>query len=287
MTKLYHISFLILILLAACGTSSDKSHSAEDQITESLNQDIDSENKEIAELMDLNTEDAEGAIAIEENIGDGLDKNTIFSLPGLRYPSNHKYRVYFFNGSDRAKVQVIRLARRWTKAGEFKFEQTSSINQSHIRIKFTNSTFYYSCVGLEAENHDITMRLPEMENLEAKSFNSIVLHEFGHVLGLGHEHAHPDANFKWNTAKVLDYYKNEKNWEEKDIREQILHRYKREEVEWVEYDPFSIMHYEVPAFLITSGIPVPKNYDLSPNDIAKLKELLSKYDKIKNFYPRP
>lgn len=70
----------------------------------------------------------------------------------------------------------------------------------------------------------------------------ITLHEFGHALGLGHEHQHPDRTFKFNEEKVLAYCKTQ-NINEESCRDNKLTSFSRLDYMLFEYDPESIMHY--------------------------------------------
>ena len=74
---------------------------------------------------------------------------------------------------------------------------------------------------------------------------STVLHEFGHVLGLLHEHQSPIKGIvQWDVPKVLEKFRGPPNfWSDEDIRSQILDRYETDSVTGSEYDRWSIMHY--------------------------------------------
>lgn len=37
-------------------------------------------------------------------------------------------------------------------------------------------------------------------------FSRTIIYEFGHALGLHHEHQSPTANIQWNKEKVYEYY---------------------------------------------------------------------------------
>ena len=49
-----------------------------------------------------------------------------------------------------------------------------------------------------------TMHLDRTD--DSKTFRSTVLHEFGHALGLMHEHQHPENTVDWNTQAVFHEY---------------------------------------------------------------------------------
>lgn len=86
----------------------------------------------------------------------------------------------------------------------------------------------------------------------------LVLHEFGHVLGLGHEHQSPNARYFIDEKKAIDeltrqYKKALENtyrgkkldvMAKEEAEKKFHHDYaQRSGGEATEYDPYSIMHY--------------------------------------------
>ncbi|KAJ5959878.1 uncharacterized protein N7479_007028 [Penicillium vulpinum] len=92
-----------------------------------------------------------------------------------------------------------------------------------------------------------------------------VLHEFGHALGLVHEHKHPHCKAKWNYSQLMD--RNQwgldlvrRNYDN-DTHSAINTRWDRA------YDPKSIMHYAIMRGDTQSGLrDVPENIVLSDSD---------------------
>ena len=48
----------------------------------------------------------------------------------------------------------------------------------------------------------------EAREKSAVRYKATILHEFGHALGLQHEHQHPDAPSQYTSEKLLDHLKN-------------------------------------------------------------------------------
>ena len=94
-----------------------------------------------------------------------------------------------------------------------------------------------------------------------------VLHEFGHALGLIHEHQNPNRRISWNRAAVIaDLSGPPNNWDEATIENNIFKRYDPASVSSTPTDPSSIMMYPVPAAWTTDGFSVGMNDGLSDTD---------------------
>ncbi len=102
----------------------------------------------------------------------------------------------------------------------------------------------------------------------------VVKHEFLHAAGLGHEHQNPKGGLPWNEAAVYDYYMRTQGWSREDVYYQVIRRYSQSMVVATERDPKSIMHYPVPAQLLTDpSKAVGWNSDLSAGDKAFLRSV--------------
>jgi hypothetical protein len=113
----------------------------------------------------------------------------------------------------------------------------------------------------------------DIRNFLTPDFERIVLHEFGHVLGAEHEHQHPDANIPWDEEAVLRYYAG-KGQSEAFIRQNVLESYQAAEFSFLDYDPHSIMHYDVPNELTRGNFEINNAYSgLSEKDIALMAKI--------------
>jgi hypothetical protein len=123
--------------------------------------------------------------------------------------------------------------------------------ESEIRIS-TSSKTNDSAVGTDAllyEQHEATLNLSiETDHPE---FERTVLHEFGHALGLQHEHHHPKANIPWDKPKVYEFYTTHYGWTDAEMDFNVLTPIQRSDHLWGHYDKDSIMHYVVPNELTT------------------------------------
>jgi len=131
----------------------------------------------------------------------------------------------------------------------------------------------WSAIGTQARHIDEdqpTMHLDRTD--DSKKFRSTALHEFGHALGLLHEHQHPQNTLDWDRPQVYDYYTSDA-FSEAMVREHILEPDNRPGLQITPYDPQSVMHYEIPAELRRNGQGTPKNTTLSAGDQQAIRRL--------------
>ncbi|MCB0059260.1 MAG: hypothetical protein KDE45_19610, partial [Caldilineaceae bacterium] len=98
------------------------------------------------------------------------------------------------------------------------------------------------------------------------------LHEFGHALGLLHEHLSPVADIPWDEEKVIAYYRRTNGWNETYIRSNVLAIPPSDK--FTDFDTLSIMLYPVPRELTKGGYEIPwQNSELSETDKKFIAEI--------------
>lgn len=165
-----------------------------------------------------------------------------------------------------------------------KFEFTTDINQSDIRIIFGKGLGCSSLVGNSRSADKFVDGKPNPTMKYGWLDVSTVLHEFCHALGMIHEHQNPSGNpIKWNTEAVYCNYKRlNPTWTDEDVKNNILDTYDKNQINGSIYDPASIMIYSFPAETECNGKTLPltlnspplqinPNYKLSNSDIELLK----------------
>jgi serralysin len=197
------------------------------------------------------------------------------------YDFNNKWtpgttlKVSFINGTDWQKEKVKQYAPAWSSYANVKFEFLP-IGVGDIRVSFDPKKGSYSFIGVDAKNrasYEETMNLGWIDNTKTEAqLKSVILHEFGHTLGLLHEHMNPMSNIHWNKPVVYAYYMQYDGWDKAMVDEQVFDRYSVTMTNKA-YDPKSIMHYPIPASFTTDGYSVGENDDLSPDDKKLVAEL--------------
>jgi hypothetical protein len=97
-------------------------------------------------------------------------------------------------------------------------------------------------------------------------FSRVILHEFGHALGLIHEHQSPVGGIQWDREKVYAFYEENMNWDRGMVDSQVFEKYAVQATNFSQYDRDSIMHYWIPADITLDGKGAPGNPTLSAVD---------------------
>ncbi|KAJ7438411.1 hypothetical protein B0H11DRAFT_2105041 [Mycena galericulata] len=116
---------------------------------------------------------------------------------------------------------------------------------------------------------------------------AVILHEFGHVLGLIHEHQSParGATITLDIDAVYAWYGYSQGWDEKTIDEQIINTYNASDVSnYSQFDDESIMLYPMPAWMNEQNIEITMNYTLSDFDKAYM---LINYPRVQALHSEP
>jgi hypothetical protein len=99
-----------------------------------------------------------------------------------------------------------------------------------------------------------------------------VRHEFGHALGMIHEHQNPAAlgQIPWDKPKVYSYYA-QQGWTPGDVDFNIFAVYSEDSTNHSAFDPTSIMEYAIPDSLTLGSYSIGWNTELSQTDIEFMR----------------
>ena len=177
--------------------------------------------------------------------------------------------VRFLGGTDDEKALVKQVAPEWSKHANIVFEFVEN-GSSDIRIKFDPDGGHWSYVGKDAKDYDTTMNLA----LQGEPYKeAVILHEFGHALGLMHEHQSPVAPIEWNEEAIIGEMEEDWGWNEKKTRDNILDRLDEEQTSFTKFDRDSIMLYPIPNRWTIGDFETDYNISLSAMDKYGMRDL--------------
>lgn len=141
---------------------------------------------------------------------------------------------------------------------------------AQVRVHFEPDGGNWSYVGRDA--HSIADPKPTMNlaNVDQRT----VLHEFCHMLGLLHEHTHPDRPFEFDERVVVEEMRAAYGWDEEMTRANILD--KSPEADATAFDEDSIMMYDIPERWTVGDYevrPDELSSALSAGDAAQLQRM--------------
>jgi hypothetical protein len=218
--------------------------------------------------------------------------------------------IHFMDGTQKQKDWVKKVINEQLAPhiGKIKLVWDAPRATSDIRISFAIPNQAWSYVGTDAlhiPKSEPTMNLGWLDDdvqFDAEPYKNtgqVVLHEFGHAMGMIHEHQNPKNNaINWNKPVVYEELQRSNGWSPEQVNENMFRKYgdkqmcakvralpaydgqaedikgycEGDEVNGSEYDPTSVMHYWYPPRWILSGnANIPVNTTLSELDKTWLR----------------
>jgi hypothetical protein len=198
----------------------------------------------------------------------GIYRNS--SLWGPNYP---KLRVCFLEGSQALREVVANVAKEWMtpensvkldfgKPGKRRTCQPENGKEIQIRVSFSQEG-YWSQVGQNsvvfAKQEEASLNLGGFMNVPPDQLSDYeigtIRHEFGHAIGIEHEHQNPkggcDNEYNWN--RIYSYLEGPpNNWSKEQI-DWNLRQAAGEDLQLTPFDKDSVMLYQFPADFYKSG----------------------------------
>ena len=208
------------------------------------------------------------------------------------WDAGQKLSVCFISGTPRARARVALYAAEWTRFANITLDfgdasaprTCSGTGSEDIKIDFVRGDGHWSFVGRGSRQRTRSMNLAGLgddllpSGTNMRDLKRHVLHEFGHALGLKHEHQSPaakcDEEIDWPVA--YKFYESRQRWTREQTDEN-LRRLTTGRDEFSSYDPQSIMHYQLPEQFLKGGRAnrcfVAVSYDLSAGDRTSIAKL--------------
>jgi len=100
-----------------------------------------------------------------------------------------------------------------------------------------------------------------------------ILHEFGHAMGMFHEHQNPSPNnpIQWDKAAVYAFYVDKQHWKKDSVDSQILNRRNKAKSLYTAWDTKSIMNYNIKMGLTSAPVKVFVGGEYSDGDKSWFK----------------
>lgn len=200
----------------------------------------------------------------------------IAMLEGKRWGSGATISIRFLSGSRALQDRVIDAANIWLQFARLNLDFRDS-GPTDLRIDFLEGKGSWSFIGKDA--HQIPEPQPTMnfgwftDETDDDEIRRVTLHEFGHAIGLIHEHQNPLNAIQWNRDQVIkDLSGPPNNWDQATIENNMFAAFNPGDVTGTAVDPTSIMMYPIPATWTLNGVTAGMNSDLSDLDKTFIRQ---------------
>lgn len=179
--------------------------------------------------------------------------------------------ISFLDGTKEQKDLVRRFAQGWIDGlANLKFSWQEPPNTDiRISFRFRGS---WSVIGTTCRKvmpkTEPTMNFGWLDpGISDEKARQVILHEFGHALGLIHEHQNPNKAIDWNKPAVIADLKGPpNNWDEAKIEHNMFEVYPPNTIAGTSLDSTSIMMYRIPKAWTNDGTSAEFNSELSATD---------------------
>ena len=167
----------------------------------------------------------------------------------------------------------------------FKFNFIEDQSKAMVKISLGQNFWPMSSIGYYGDGAGI-------HNMSFGTWFDVrvILHEFGHLIGLVHEQENPNGKIAWDREAVLKFGKIQ-GWTDEQTEMYVLYTEKTENINGSTFDPLSIMVYPYPAELNINKIAIKMNARLSGKDVLWICKTYPKQNEdprvtAENFYQR-
>src|SRR5674476_1319990 len=165
-------------------------------------------------------------------------------------------RVRFMGGTAAEQATAREQALWWANYANLTFD-FGNAPDAEIRITFDTNDGAWSTIGTDSgqvPNNQATMNLGFLDGGTAG-------HEFGHAIGLAHEHSSPAGGIQWNEPVVLAALAGPPNyWNEETTRHNVFYKYSLDQINGTAFDPASCSTRSRQSGPRTGSRPTPTTF---------------------------
>ncbi|HZW29920.1 MAG TPA: M12 family metallopeptidase [Isosphaeraceae bacterium] len=252
------------------------------------------------------------AVSKENDLGPGQGQKVLIDLDRA-WAIGQPLIIKFLNGQNDPWIQQVHqrvreLAPTWCDYANLSMQFVND-GPCHLTVNFQpfvdqfgqhsyglfNCLLGRDCYTFKSQVQSMNLLFtPAMQQWPADfrdaEFHRLILHEFGHALGMIHEHQRPDRPIVWMQS-LYSVARDKWGWDEKTVNQQIVSKQQAGNYAGTVFDEKSIMMYEYPigvAYYQLEGAP-PNTPDLSRPFASQSNTKLTALDKVAAAvtYPRP
>jgi hypothetical protein len=176
--------------------------------------------------------------------------------------------IKFLSGDLGLQKKVREAALEWTKYANLQFEFIDK-GEAELRIGFKKTEDSWSYIGTDClliPKNQPTINLGSLTaTTPSREFRAVVIHEFGHALGLAASQQSPLAVIPWNKKATYEYY-GKIGWDRETVNNNVFTKYSPDQVRYGPADPHSIMYHPIPKDTTDGKIEITRNEELSEGD---------------------
>ncbi len=218
---------------------------------------------------DFNLSVRSAEVAVEENTTNHRPNTRQAIEQAKKWEPGRTLRIFYMDGDPVIIDKVNQVYPEWTQHANIKFE-VSNDPRSEIRISFreAGSWSYIGTDALLVPSNKPTMNYGWLRrDTDDIEYRRVVLHEFGHALGLIHEHQNPATDIPWDKEAVYSYYSGSPNfWDRAQTDRNLFWTYDKSKTQFIDFDRDSIMLYPVEQRFTVGDFEIGWNNELSKAD---------------------
>lgn len=208
---------------------------------------------------------------------------------GTLWKPNQTLYIHLLDANKKEFIQIKTIAQEWLKytslKPQFIMGKPTKKEVTHIRIQLGKGILNNSSRGTRAlleKKTEATMHLVALRYswISEKRKRRLILHEFGHALGLLHEFENPTLPYQWTKKGLTQICKGIF----KPLKKCVLKlTQKNKDIFFFStFDQDSILNYEILPYMTREGVHIKKTYKLSDKDIKGISLLYPKKKNLNN-----